>query len=152
MNDLQYIATTTLAVKLMALAIGGLCIFAGYRLLALGIFPSGSDLNITFGKNGLLLKKAAPGTIFALLGVALISIALVFAPQTRYSEEASAGSSVPSNMHDILRKVSKAENLSGSEEYALAVWAKTIVDAHDKSSRKSEVNFQNDTGKKQFIR
>lgn len=61
--------------KLCGLILGFLCVFLGYKLFSKGIFDSHAEVQATFSNNKLLLKKAAPGTFFALFGiVVMISI------------------------------------------------------------------------------
>lgn len=54
------------------------CAFAymGYRLFISGIWGLAGDLETEFGDNKLVLKKAAPGTFFALFGAIIIAITL----------------------------------------------------------------------------
>lgn len=45
--------------------------YLGYRLFGRGIFGDAGDLEATFKDNKILLKRAAPGTFFAVLGAAI---------------------------------------------------------------------------------
>lgn len=60
--------------KVASLFVGTIIVFFGYNLYCRGIFNSGSDAEFetTFGNNTILLKKAAPGTFFALFGSIVI--------------------------------------------------------------------------------
>ena len=70
---------TTLALfiyKLVCIGSGLLVCFFGFRLFVLGIFTGAGDLNSQFQSTKLVLKKAAPGTFFALFGAAVIGVSL----------------------------------------------------------------------------
>ncbi|MBC8756348.1 hypothetical protein H2O64_16860 [Kordia sp. YSTF-M3] len=51
-------------------------IYLGYKLFAKGIWGQAGDLDIKFKDNQLILKKAAPGTFFALFGAIIISVTI----------------------------------------------------------------------------
>lgn len=67
---------STLIYKLACLASGMLFAFLGYRLFVLGIFDSAGDMDARFKNNRLILKKAAPGTFFALFGACVIVLVI----------------------------------------------------------------------------
>lgn len=62
--------------KIVSLLVGFGAIFIGYRLFALGIYEKAGNLEATFGKKHLVLKQAAPGTFFVVLGSIIIIVAL----------------------------------------------------------------------------
>lgn len=69
MSFLTYAALYHTVLMLVGLA----TIFMGYRLLVMGVMPEqGSDVKAEAGKVRLTIKNAAPGTLFCLLGSALI--------------------------------------------------------------------------------
>lgn len=71
--------------RLAIAAVGGLSIFLGYRLFALGFAAAdkGATAEAKLGKDvSLSLKNAAPGTVFALFGAAMIVVLLTSAPPT----------------------------------------------------------------------
>ena len=70
---------TTLALfiyKLVCIGSGLLVCYFGFRLFILGIFTGAGDLTSQFQSTKLVLKKAAPGTFFALFGAAVIGVSL----------------------------------------------------------------------------
>jgi hypothetical protein len=70
---------TTLALfiyKLVSIGSGLLVCYFGFRLFVLGIFTGAGDLSSQFQNTQLILKKAAPGTFFALFGAAVIGVSL----------------------------------------------------------------------------
>jgi hypothetical protein len=70
---------TTLALfiyKLVSIGSGLLVCYFGFRLFVLGIFTGAGDLSSEFQNTKLILKKAAPGTFFALFGAAVIGVSL----------------------------------------------------------------------------
>jgi hypothetical protein len=62
--------------KISSLIIGGLFAYMGYRLFIAGIWGHAGELETEFGDNKIVLKKAAPGTFFALFGAIIIAITL----------------------------------------------------------------------------
>jgi hypothetical protein len=62
--------------KLVSIGSGLLVCYFGFRLFVLGIFTGAGDLNSQFQSTKLVLKKAAPGTFFALFGAAVIGVSL----------------------------------------------------------------------------
>ncbi len=60
--------------KLACLAVGSLFCALGYRLFKLGIWGSAGDLDAKFHDTRLVLKSAAPGTFFAVLGAVIIVV------------------------------------------------------------------------------
>jgi hypothetical protein len=70
---------TTLALfiyKLVCIGSGLLVCYFGFRLFVLGIFTGAGDLSSQFQSTKLVLKKAAPGTFFALFGATVIGVSL----------------------------------------------------------------------------
>jgi hypothetical protein len=68
---------TTLALfifKVVCVGSGVLVCYFGFRLFVLGIFTGAGDLSSQFQSTKLVLKKAAPGTFFALFGSAVIGV------------------------------------------------------------------------------
>ncbi|MDW3192083.1 MAG: hypothetical protein R8G66_06955 [Cytophagales bacterium] len=62
--------------KVMSLLVGLASCYMGYRLFMNGVWGEAGDLNAQFGDNKLVLKKAAPGTFFAVLGTVVICFTL----------------------------------------------------------------------------
>lgn len=59
--------------KLVCITSGVFFCFLGYRLFVLGILGTAGDLDSQFKNTKLILKKAAPGTFFALFGAVIIA-------------------------------------------------------------------------------
>lgn len=62
--------------KVISLLCGLFTIYLGYKLFVKGIFNEAGDFQATWKDINLLLKKAAPGTFFALFGAIVISISI----------------------------------------------------------------------------
>lgn len=62
--------------KVISLLVGLASCYMGYRLFVKGIWGEAGDLNAKFGDNKLVLKGAAPGTFFAVLGTLVICVTL----------------------------------------------------------------------------
>lgn len=67
-----------LGFRLAIIAVGALAIYLGYRLFVLGVMPK-VGTNVEAGSSGMRLsiKNAAPGTIFAVFGLAMITTMLI---------------------------------------------------------------------------
>lgn len=71
-----HIILSLISYKIISLLVG--CIFAymGYRLFMSGIWGHAGELETGFGDNKVVIKKAAPGTFFAVFGAVIIAITL----------------------------------------------------------------------------
>lgn len=58
--------------KVVSLLVGLALAYMGYRLFLSNIWGQSGDLRAQFRENSLVLKKAAPGTFFAVLGTVVI--------------------------------------------------------------------------------
>lgn len=63
---------TLLIYKLAALGSGVVLCVLGYRLFAKGIWGAAGDIDMRFKDNVIVLRSAAPGSFFAILGAAVI--------------------------------------------------------------------------------
>lgn len=68
-NKSLYLLT---AYKLAGIFAGLAFGFMGYRLFMAGVFEHAGNLEALFGKEHLILKAAAPGTFFAVLGCVIV--------------------------------------------------------------------------------
>jgi hypothetical protein len=70
--------------------------FMGYKLFVYGVFQTGGELHTNWNNRSLVLKRAAPGTFFALFGTTIVCISLwrglTFGP----GKGAAGGTPVPS--------------------------------------------------------
>ena len=64
----------TATYKLACLGVGALFCVLGYRLFKLGIWGNAGDLDAKFNKTSVVLKSAAPGTFFAVLGAIIVVV------------------------------------------------------------------------------
>jgi hypothetical protein len=74
-DDLAIISAVTLY-KIFCLAVGSLFCWLGYRLFTLGVWGHAGDFDAKFKSTKLVLKSAAPGTFFAVLGAAIVIVTL----------------------------------------------------------------------------
>ena len=72
-DDLAIISALTLY-KIGCLAVGSLFCLLGYRLFTAGIWGTAGDFDAKFRNTKLVLKSAAPGTFFAVLGAAIVIV------------------------------------------------------------------------------
>jgi hypothetical protein len=59
--------------KIIALCVGLLFGFMGYRLFMAGIWGNAADLDAQFRDSKLVMRKAAPGVFFALFGTIIVA-------------------------------------------------------------------------------
>jgi len=69
-NEIAIISV--LLYKIATLLLGGFSIYLGYKLFIKGVWGNAGDLKANFSNNKLVLKSAAPGTFFAVLGAIII--------------------------------------------------------------------------------
>ncbi len=62
--------------KIISLLVGTLFAYMGYRLFINGIWGNAGELDAGYDDTKIILKKAAPGTFFALFGALIISVTL----------------------------------------------------------------------------
>lgn len=69
--------------KSVVILVGLVCVILGYKLLMRGIFPSNSEIVVGWDENKkLVLKRASPGIIFALIGFGIIGLSVGFGAYT----------------------------------------------------------------------
>ncbi len=66
------IVLSLFAYKLGSLAVGLCTVYLGYRLFVLGIWGDAGDMEAKFQDNKLIVKAAAPGTFFVVLGAVVV--------------------------------------------------------------------------------
>jgi hypothetical protein len=71
-QTIQLIIFATL--KLTFTLAGTFIIYLGYNLFLKGLFTESGEINASFGDKSIAVKKAAPGTFFALFGAVIIFI------------------------------------------------------------------------------
>jgi hypothetical protein len=62
--------------KIVSLLVGLAFAYMGYRLFMSSVWGQAGELDAQFGKNKILLKKAAPGTFFALFGAVVVALTI----------------------------------------------------------------------------
>lgn len=62
--------------KTVSLLVGLSFAYMGYRLFMSSVWGQAGELDAQFGKNRILLKKAAPGTFFALFGAVVVALTI----------------------------------------------------------------------------
>src|SRR3954454_6796996 len=66
-------------IAIASLLIGTLCMYWGYRLLMRGIYSD--DSKAVWGDRSLLIKRGAPGVVFAVFGAAMIVVPMLRSPE-----------------------------------------------------------------------
>ena len=67
------IVISTTCYKLACLAVGAMSCVLGYRLFKAGIWGNSGDVTAKFSETSLVVKNAAPGTFFAIVGALIVS-------------------------------------------------------------------------------
>jgi hypothetical protein len=62
--------------KLASLATGVALSYMGYKLFMAGVWGNAGDAEGSFGDNKIIIKKAAPGTFFILMGTIVIGLTI----------------------------------------------------------------------------
>ncbi|MHC4489601.1 MAG: hypothetical protein ACYSW7_10575 [Planctomycetota bacterium] len=92
---IQYHVALVIFLQILAISAGIAFGVMGYQLFSQGVFEA-SDVEAVWGDKKLLLKRAAPGTVFALFGACVVVFALWKAPSLdhviRSSPQGGAGS------------------------------------------------------------
>ncbi len=108
-----------LVFQAFGLVIGTVFAYMGYRLFSKGTFET-SDVEAVWSDRRLLLKRAAPGTVFALFGVAVIAIA-TYKPLS-ITEAKSAG--INGDVLKVLQKVVSDRYVEVEDSFFLQGWIK----------------------------
>jgi hypothetical protein len=77
LNTETAVVVAVLIYKLSCLGVGSLFCYLGFRLFVSGIWGNAGDLRSTFGNSKIVLRSAAPGTFFAVLG-AVITVSTIW--------------------------------------------------------------------------
>ena len=77
MNTQMTVVISFMAYKLACLLVGAFFSLLGYKLFKSGIWGNAGELDTKFKDNKLVLKNAAPGTFFVVLGAAIIIVTLI---------------------------------------------------------------------------
>jgi len=76
--DIEIVQALSLTLyKIVSLLTGGCLSYMGYRLFMAGIWGNAGDAEGEFGSNKIVLKKAAPGTFFVVMGAIVIGLTLI---------------------------------------------------------------------------
>ncbi len=62
--------------KITSLLVGFALAYMGYRLFMAGIWGNAGDLEAKYGNQKLVIKAAAPGTFFAILGTLVLAVTI----------------------------------------------------------------------------
>ena len=76
MSDIHTMLMALTIYKVVTVLTGLGFAFLGYRLFIHGIFTEAGELRTNWDNRGLVLRKAAPGTFFALFGVIIVCVSL----------------------------------------------------------------------------
>lgn len=78
------------AYKAFSLMTGVFIVFLGYKLFVVGVYSEqSSDLKAAWGDKSVVLKRAAPGTLFSLFGAIVVSLAVFKGVSVETTQEQS---------------------------------------------------------------
>lgn len=137
--------TATVLYRVSTIFVGGWIVFMGYRLFSVGVFQKATDLKAAWGDNHLELKQAAPGTIFALFGAAVLIFSIQKGISLEQSQSASFSGSAtsedmselfattyPEDIIELIFAIASGEELSDDDRSKLLNWSvekKTTISA-----------------------
>ena len=101
MSDFVIVNLMVILFRTIMILLGFGFAYLGYKLFVQGVYERAGELKAAWGDKNLVLKQAAPGTFFALFGVAVIAISIF------------RGTGL-----DISEKVSGVRNITKAEEPA----------------------------------
>ncbi len=103
-NINSYLILSALIYKIVCLTVGSISIFLGYKLFTKGIWGQAGELESSFKDMKLVLRKAAPGSFFAVLGAVIICFTIItgFKAKNEFSNK---------KYSDKILKDAKSENL-----------------------------------------
>jgi len=78
-----------MVIEIAALLIGTLCVVLGYKLLMRGVYPD-ADAKSVWSDARLLIKRSAPGMMFASFGAAMIVMGLLHGNELHHRAAAAA--------------------------------------------------------------
>lgn len=76
MDTESQIILATSSYKIISLLLGTSISYMGYRLFLAGIWGEAGDVEAQFKDNKIVIKRAAPGTFFALFGAIVICLTI----------------------------------------------------------------------------
>ena len=91
-----------------SLFIGTLCVFLGYKLLMRGVY-SDPDGKAAWSDTSLLIRRSAPGAIFALFGGAMIIVGLLHSSRLHHREAPSASEQTETEQAQPLKQSTPAQ-------------------------------------------
>ena len=94
-------------VEIAALLIGTLCVVLGYKLLMRAVHLEGDAKAL--GDSSVLIKRSAPGAIFALFGAAMIVMALLHGSALRHHQPAAAAEEMQTEQAQTGKQTSSAQ-------------------------------------------
>jgi len=125
--------TLIILYRVSTILVGAWIVFMGYSLFTKGLFGKASDLKAAWGYRHLEIKQAAPGTIFALFGAAVIVFSIHKGVSFENQETATMDSSneitdlissaYPSEMMELIFSLAAGENLNDEQKTKILNWA-----------------------------
>lgn len=74
MNEVIIIVILAFFLRLALIASATMICYWSYKLFVKGIFPDAGDVNVIWGDKKMLIRRAAPGTFFVLLGTMILAL------------------------------------------------------------------------------
>jgi hypothetical protein len=84
MSGFDYVSVALVAYRIITVLSGVALAWMGYQLFLSGVFGNAGDMDARWGQNRLLLKRATPGTFFAVLGTAIVVTSVLKGASTEH--------------------------------------------------------------------
>jgi hypothetical protein len=142
--DFQTSVYATLFYHFCTLLVGITLCYMGYRLFTLGISEAAGDAQGKWGKNSIVIKRAAPGTFFGVFGAIVIVVALVHGIGINVKTSTTESSTLLNSMRQpdsgdavrsIMLHVALQQPISDDDRAVLKKWLQ------DESLSDSRYNF-----------
>jgi len=118
MTEFNLTTFSVLFYRLGIIAAGTFIVFLGFKLLQRSLFREGThtDIDAVWGNRKLLIRRAAPGTLFAALGSVIICFSIVYGPTISFKESPPAKAALSTEKKANVDPSSKPSNQTDSPD------------------------------------
>jgi hypothetical protein len=139
MEDLDSIAAMLIFFRTIALLVGAMLLFLGYKLFKIGYFEKAGELQAVWGNRQFILKQVAPGVFFALFGTVILCVGIWKPISVNRSESDSPASiaSILQPVRTVLQKVADNQDLTDAERGSIRNWLQLHAEERQERPRRS---------------
>jgi hypothetical protein len=125
LEELDSTAAMLVVFRTIALLIGALLLFLGYKLFKIGYFERAGELQAVWGARRFILKQVAPGIFFALFGTIILCVGIwkpisVHKAAEPESQSLTVGLTAP--VRTALQKVADNQDITDAERTSISNW------------------------------